>query len=209
MGRYLHFLFLPLSRALRDAAGDPNMVWELLGLREWSRSPKTRAVLDRHPELLDEIRKEFANGFEPPGTLDLSVLESFASRAMDTLNLSSEDTRALSPFREIHLINATGFVVGWLVFFEAKVRPLWRIMDEGHQPDSYELHDTRLRPGTLDDACLIPATTLRETNIDALRETVKAGDPYTLKDLGWTIEPIIAVLREARDANMDVVVTFG
>ena len=45
--------------------------------------------------------------------------------------------------------------------------------------------------------------------MDALRREVESEDPRDLETYGWTIDPILDALREARSQDLDVIATFG
>jgi len=210
MGQYLHLELLPLSRSLRGGGHDSDAAWQLLGLDDWARLPAVRATLEQHPQVLGRVRGEFRRGFEPPGTLDLRILTSFASGAMDAHDVSPNEWRTLHPFRRISFVNATGYVVGWVLFFAPKLaRRLGRDDGRATVPQYFTLHGVEVRTDDLESADWVPSATLQGTDLDALRREVESEDPRDLETYGWTIDPILDALREARSQDLDVIATFG
>lgn len=219
MGARVHFVVLPLSRALREANGNPDKVWQILGLETWVTSEFMRKVAAWNPTLVENVKGVFRDALTPEGALKLDRIVYLSPYMELGWTLTAEDYRFLEEIGAVDAFARTtpegrghSLALLWLVeSWESLIgRPIWYAADGHPIEGDWMLHGVELRPD-FENATFIPLSFLEETSLDALQEKVlreKVQDPLLTNGIGEEyrhyVENVFAILRDAKARGLDV-----
>jgi len=196
MGTYLRAMLLPISKATAKGFTDTIETMKIFGFNEWVNSP-LNTIFNTQPEIRSELENEFRALFNSPNKLNLDDFINYSSDTVMKYKIRSDI--GLTPFYRLDFISSKDYVQVFMLLIEPKLAI--------QLPT--EINGVEIRGKNNMYSSVVPLTTLQNTDLDELKNSIEsAGDDY-LKERKWALDEIIDGLKEAKKREWDFFAWIG